>query len=91
MIDGLSGWRTDRTVMAACPYAWPWNALGWPGLNVPAGLTGDGLPVGAQLLGPAGGEELLISLAAELESVLDWSALVPDLERAAFGSAAGLA
>lgn len=75
-IDGLSGWRTDRTVMAACPYAWPWNALGWPGVNVPAGLV-DGLPVGAQLLGPAGGEELLISLAAQLESVVGWSALAP--------------
>lgn len=72
-IDGLSGWRTDRTVMTACPYAWPWNALGWPGVNVPAGLTDDGLPVGAQLLGPAGGEELLISLAAQLEGVLRWS------------------
>jgi amidase len=71
-IDGLSGWRTDRTVMAACPYAWPWNALGWPGMNVPAGLTDKGLPVGAQLLAPHGGEELLISLAAQLESVLRW-------------------
>lgn len=71
-IDGLSGWRTDQKVMAACPYAWPWNALGWPGLNVPAGLTDDGLPVGAQLLGPADGEELLISVAAQLESVLRW-------------------
>jgi amidase len=80
-IDGLSGWRTDKTVMAACPYAWPWNALGWPGLNVPAGLTPGGLPVGAQLLGPAGSEELLISLAAQLESELNWSALGPDLDR----------
>jgi amidase len=71
-IDGLSGWRTDRTVMAACPYAWPWNALGWPGVNVPAGLTDQGLPVGAQLLAPHGGEELLISLAAQLEAVLRW-------------------
>lgn len=75
-IDGLSGWRTDRKVMAACPYAWPWNALGWPGLNVPAGIP-DGLPVGAQLLGPAGGEELLISLAAQLESVSNWSSRRP--------------
>jgi amidase len=76
-IDGLSGWQTDRTVMAACPYAWPWNALGWPGLNVPAGFTPSGLPVGAQLLGPAGGEEVMISLAAQLESELDWAARVP--------------
>lgn len=86
-IDGLSGWQTDRTVMAACPYAWPWNALGWPGVNVPAGLTPDGLPVGAQLLGPAGGEELLISLAAQLESVLDWPALAPPMS---FGHGRGL-
>jgi amidase len=77
LIEGLTGWQTDRTVMAACPYAWPWNALGWPGLNVPAGLTGDGLPVGAQLLGPAGGEELLISLAAQLEPVLNWHRVPP--------------
>jgi amidase len=75
-IDGLSGWRTDRTVISACPYAWPWNALGWPGLNVPAGFV-DGLPVGAQLLGPAGSEERLISLAAQLESVLRWADHTP--------------
>lgn len=75
-IDGLSGWRTDQKVMAACPYAWPWNALGWPGLNVPAGIP-DGLPIGAQLLGPASGEELLISLAAQVESVSNWSSRRP--------------
>jgi amidase len=88
-IDGLSGWRTDATVMAACPYAWPWNALGWPGVNVPAGFTDGGLPVGAQLLGPGGGEELLISLSAQLESEMRWSALVPEFHGAALGAAAG--
>lgn len=70
--DGLSAWRTDVTMAAACPYAWPWNVLGWPAVNVPAGLTRDGLPVGAQLLGPAGGEERLISLAAQLEADQRW-------------------
>lgn len=76
-IDGLTGWRTDRTVISACPYAWPWNVLGWPGVNVPAGLIPSGLPVGAQLLGPAGGEERLISLAAQLESVMHWADRTP--------------
>ena len=70
--DGLSAWRTDATMAAACPYAWPWNVLGWPGVNVPAGLTSDQLPVGAQLLGPAGSEERLISLAAQLEADQRW-------------------
>ncbi|MCX4820325.1 amidase [Streptomyces sp. NBC_01142] len=70
--DGMSAWRTDTTMAAVCPYAWPWNVLGWPGVNVPAGLTRDGLPVGAQLLGPAGSEERLISLAAQLEADRRW-------------------
>ncbi|WP_458249296.1 amidase [Streptomyces sp. MAI_2237] len=68
----LGGFATDRAMIAACPYAWPWNVLGWPGVNVPAGFVGDGLPVGAQLLGPAGSEPLLISLAAQLEAELRW-------------------
>ncbi|MEV6394333.1 amidase [Streptomyces sp. NPDC051907] len=70
--DGLSAWRTDTAMAAACPYAWPWNVLGWPGVNVPAGITADGLPVGAQLLGPQGAEERLISLAAQLEADQRW-------------------
>ncbi|MCS0635332.1 amidase [Streptomyces sp. LP05-1] len=75
--DTLSAWRTDVTMAAACPYAWTWNVLGWPGVNVPAGFTRDGLPVGAQLLGPAHSEELLISLAAQLEADRRWADRVP--------------
>jgi amidase len=70
--DALSGWRTDRRMVLACPMAWPWNVLGWPGVNVPAGFTTAGLPLGAQLLGPADTEPLLISLAAELQAVERW-------------------
>ncbi|MCC5475728.1 amidase [Streptomyces barringtoniae] len=68
----LRGLATDRAMIAACPYAWPWNVLGWPGVNVPAGFVGDGLPVGAQLLGPAHSEPVLVSLAAQLEAELHW-------------------
>lgn len=70
--DGLSSWETDKRIVAACPYAWPWNILGWPGLNVPAGFTPDGLPLGAQLLGPANSEALLLSLGAQLEAECRW-------------------
>ncbi|AZQ32789.1 amidase [Streptomyces cyaneochromogenes] len=72
----LGGFATDRAMIAACPYAWPWNVLGWPGVNVPAGFVA-GLPVGAQLLGPANSEPLLISLAAQLEAELRWHELWP--------------
>ncbi len=76
--DGLSGWETDQAMIAACPYAWPWNVLGWPGVNVPAGLTADGLPLGAQLLGPSHAEERLVSLAAQLEEVERWPERHPE-------------
>jgi amidase len=70
-IEGLSEIATDRVMVAACPFAWPWNVLGWPGISVPSGFV-DGLPVGTQLLGPSCSEPLLLSLAAELEDELRW-------------------
>ncbi len=70
-IDGLTNWQTDKRMIAACPYSWPWNVVGWPGVSVPAGLV-DGLPVGATLLGPANSEGLLLSLAAQLQEAERW-------------------
>ncbi len=78
-IDGLGHWDTDKVVVGACPYAWPWNVLGWPGVNVPAGLTEQGLPLGASLLGPANSESRLISLAAQLEQAEGWQQRRPPL------------
>ncbi|MER5934706.1 amidase [Streptomyces sp. NPDC002054] len=71
-LSGLGAMATDRAMIAACPYAWTWNVLGWPGVNVPAGFTPEGLPLGAQLLGPADSEPLLIGLAAQLEAEEGW-------------------
>jgi amidase len=71
-IDGLTRWQTHKVTAAACPYAWPWNVIGWPAVSVPAGLTPDGLPVGAQLIGPSNAEPLLIALAAQLEAHERW-------------------
>ncbi|WP_105969693.1 amidase [Streptomyces geranii] len=84
----LNGFATDRAMVAACPYAWPWNVLGWPGVNVPAGFVGEGLPVGAQLLGPANSEPLLVSLAAQLEADLRWHERWPPFEAVADSAAA---
>jgi amidase len=71
-IEGLGDWQTDKVVVGACPFAWPWNVLGWPAISVPAGFVG-GLPVGAQLLGPESCEPLLFSLSGQLEAELRWS------------------
>jgi amidase len=77
--DHRGGLSTDRTMIKACPVTWPWNLLGWPSINVPAGFTSDGLPIGVQLMGPANSEPLLISLAAELEAINGWVMRQPEV------------
>jgi amidase len=74
-VDHLKGrgyWATSTVASATCPFAWPWNVVGWPALSVPAGFTAAGLPIGAQLVAPAAGEALLLSLAAQLEQDRRW-------------------
>ncbi|MCU1698413.1 MAG: amidase, Asp-tRNAAsn/Glu-tRNAGln amidotransferase subunit [Mycobacterium sp.] len=77
--DRRGGMSTDRAMIRACPVTWPWNLLGWPSINVPAGFTSDGLPIGVQLMGPADSEPMLVSLAAELEALGNWSNAQPDV------------
>jgi aspartyl-tRNA(Asn)/glutamyl-tRNA(Gln) amidotransferase subunit A len=43
------------------------NALGYPALAMPCGLSAAGLPVGLQLIGPAFAEALLLRAGAALE------------------------
>jgi len=43
------------------------NLTGQPGINVPVGVHSSGLPIGLQLLGPWGGEELLLDAAEHVE------------------------
>jgi aspartyl-tRNA(Asn)/glutamyl-tRNA(Gln) amidotransferase subunit A len=46
----------------------PANLAGLPGISVPTGLDGNGLPLGLQLVGRALDEETLFSLAGALEA-----------------------
>ena len=48
------------------------NAIGHPGLNIPARPHANGLPLGVQLVGRFGGEEDLFELARSLGSGATW-------------------
>lgn len=45
----------------------PFNLVGMPAMVIPMTLTGDGLPVGVQLVAPPWNEELLLEIAVRLE------------------------
>jgi amidase len=49
-----------------------WNMTGQPAMSVPLHWTPDGLPVGVQLAAGFAAEELLFSLAAQLEQASPW-------------------
>lgn len=67
-LDGRGYWVTGSTASETCPYAFPWNVTGWPAISLPAGLTAEGLPIGAQLLAHEGQEGPLLAVAAQLEA-----------------------
>jgi aspartyl-tRNA(Asn)/glutamyl-tRNA(Gln) amidotransferase subunit A len=46
------------------------NLAGLPGISVPCGLTGDGLPIGAQLLGRPLDEATLLRAGAVIEAAV---------------------
>jgi Asp-tRNA(Asn)/Glu-tRNA(Gln) amidotransferase A subunit family amidase len=45
-----------------------WNVTGQPALTLPLHMTNDGVPVGVQLVGPPGRDDLVLGLAAQLEA-----------------------
>ncbi|ALG10794.1 hypothetical protein AOZ06_31395 [Kibdelosporangium phytohabitans] len=60
------------------PFTFPANLTGLPAIAFPCGFTASGMPVGAQLFGPAGSEQLLAAVAGAYQDVTDWTARKPD-------------
>ena len=49
------------------------NLTGQPAMSLPLHWSDDGLPIGAQAIGPPAGDALLLQLAAQIEAVRPWA------------------
>ncbi len=65
LTDRRGGAGTDETDGYTCFVA---SISGLPAIAIPAGLDGEGMPVGVEILGRPGSDEALVAMAAALES-----------------------
>jgi amidase len=77
--EGLGAVRTLLGMARVYPLTSIWNMTGQPAISIPAAPASDGLPVGAQLIGPPQSEPLLLSVAGQLERELSWPERRPPL------------
>jgi amidase len=74
--DGAYGRSAAVAVNTAgrfTPFTAVFNLTGQPAVAVPAGWDSDGVPVSVQLVGRPGAEDVLYSLAGELEQLAPWA------------------
>jgi amidase len=72
-------WRIDRRYAQIAVFTMPFNVTGHPAISLPLGTSATGLPVGVQLVAAHFREDLLIRLAAQLESAAPWRNRRPPL------------
>ena len=68
-----------RRVFAFSPFTVWFNLTGQPALMLPLGMSGEGLPLGTQLVGRFGDEATLFRLGAQLEAARPWFGRKPAL------------
>ena len=69
----------DRNIVSWVFYTYPFNLTGHPAASIPAGWTGDGLPVGMQMVSKTLAEEDIFRAAAAFEAARPWADRRPDL------------
>ncbi|MFM8992984.1 MAG: amidase [Actinomycetota bacterium] len=76
-IGALSGDDSTERIREIMQYTAQFNMTGQPGISLPLHMSKDGLPMGVQFVGAPYREDVLIRLAAQLESAAPWAARRP--------------
>lgn len=69
----------DRSIVDWVYYTYPFNLTGNPAASVPCGFTGNGLPVGLQIVAGGHRETDVLRAAAAFEAAHPWAHLKPSL------------
>jgi len=69
----------DETTTPMASFTRAGNYLDTCALSLPAGFSGQGLPVGAQLLGRPGTDAALLRIGIAFQHITDWHRRTPDL------------
>jgi amidase len=71
--EGRGAFRTLMGMSRTYCFAPIWNHTGQPAAAIPMGFTGEGLPRSVQIVAPPNREDVIISLAAQIESEQPWA------------------
>lgn len=77
--EGEGALRTLLGMSRTYPFCPVWNHTGQPACSVPAGFTGDGLPLAVMIVGRPNDEATLLSLAGQIEAARPWAQRRPSL------------
>jgi amidase len=71
--EGKGAFVTLNGIAGHLPYNAIFNTTGQPAAAIPSGLSSGGLPLSVQLVGPQGADQLILSVAAQLEAARPWA------------------
>jgi aspartyl-tRNA(Asn)/glutamyl-tRNA(Gln) amidotransferase subunit A len=72
------GWDAPRWT-SWTPFTYPFNLTQQPAVSVPCGFTGDGLPIGLQIVGPRHADATVLAAAHAYQRATDWHRRRPPL------------